>query len=303
MRCSALPGAAIISGAILRGAILCGATFSGAILCGGCGTVASDMGLIMQDFVPPSPRQAAEWALDPNDPENRRHGTTLLANAPWGGSDVYIEMYRDRVANETDPQVLGISIRALARWGQVDDAPSIASHLAHASREVRWEAARGLQRLHNPNVVAALTRRLGDEDESPDVRLECAIALGQYPQDRVFQALVTALDARELGINLEAEESLRLLTGADLGIDRPAWLAWYRQTADPFAAQEPYLYPTFSRRIRIVDRLVFWRPLVFETSAPPAGLRPEGARSTYEDRPPDTEPPTSSDGTRSTYGD
>jgi len=279
---------------------------------GGCDTLGSDVGNIFQDIAPPSPRQAAEWALDPHDAENRRRGTTLLANAPWGGSDVYTTMYRDRVANELDPQVLAISIRALARWGVVDDAIPIAAHLEHPSREVRWEAARGLQRLHNPAVVAELTRRLADQNEDQGVRLESAIALGQYPQDRVFQALVAALDARELGINLEAQQSLVLLTGEDFGFDRVAWIRWYDATAEPFANQDTFYFPTFTRRVRLGDRLAFWRPLVFESPAPPAGLRDDGARSTYEDFDVDDDAPRTSsgsnggaaaDGRRSTYDD
>jgi len=271
------------------------------LVAGGCDTLGSDVGNVFADIAPPSPRQAAEWALDPWDAENRRRGTTLLANAPWGGSDVYVTMYRDRVENETDAQVLAISIRALARWGTVDDAPAIATHLTHRSREVRWEAARGLQRLHNPAVIGALTARLVDVDETPDIRLESAVALGQYPADRSFQALASALDARELWLNVEAQRSLTLLTGEDFGLDRTAWLRWYDTASDPFANQQTFYFPTFSRPVRLTDHLVFWRPLNFETPAPPAGLRDDGARTTYGED--DESVAAPSTGPRSTYDD
>lgn len=247
-----------------------------------CDTISSDFGNFVSSFTPPTPEQAAEWALDPYDAENRRRGTTLLSNAPWGGSDVYLALYRDRIVNERDPQVLAATIRALARHGAPSDAPAIAVHLTDRSSEVRWEAARGLQRIHNPVVIVPLSARVIDRDEDADVRMESAIALGQYPDDRAFQALAVALDARELAVNEAAGHSMTLLTGQDFGLSRVEWVRWYDASTAPFAGQLPYLFPTFSRPLTLGDRLVFWSPVVFEAPAPPAGLRDDGARGTYE---------------------
>ncbi len=250
----------------------------------GCDTFKSDFTSFTESFSPPSPVQAAEWALDPYDAENRRRGTTLLAAAPWGGSDPYIRMYRDRIATETNPQVLSISIRALSRHGFVEDARPIAEKLTYDNRSVRWEAAKGLQRIHDPGVIEPLAARVADANEDLDVRMAAATALGQYATDRSFQALVLALDARELGINDAASQSLQLVTGKDFGIDRSAWLTWYRAEAAPFAGQQPFLFPTYRRRLTLSDRLVFWAPLTFEEPGPPTGLPGTGTRSTYEPR-------------------
>ena len=256
-----------------------------------CDTLSSDFGDFASGLTPPSPAQAAEWALDPYDAENRRRGTVLLSNAPWGGSEVYVKMYRDRVANETDAQVLAASIQALGRHGAPEDASAIAAHLGDKSKEVRWSAAKALQRLHDPIVVESIAARLTDENENVDVRTACAVALGQYPQDQAFQSLVASLDSRELGINLAAQRSLEQLTGQDFGIDRVAWLNWYRDEKTPFVAQEPYLFPTFSRKLGWTDYVFFWDKPTFESPAPPAGLRGEGAKSTYGAATPD-EPST-----------
>lgn len=251
-----------------------------AALCS-CDTISSDFNDFTQSITPPTPAQAAEWALDPYDAENRRRGTTLLSNAPWGGSEIYLKMYRDRVANETDPQVLAASIRALGRHGDPNDAIAIAAHLDDKSKEVRLEAAKALQRLHNPEVVEALAGRLSNDEENDYVRTACAVALGQYPEDQTFQALAAALDVRELSINEASAHSLTLLTGEDFGIDRVAWLTWYNAQKSPFAGQKPYLYPTFSRKLTFTDYLTFWDIPKFEPPGPPAGLRDDGAKSTY----------------------
>lgn len=261
-------------------ALLASALLSAALP--GCDTFKSDFASLTESFSPPTPVQAAEWALDPYDAENRRRGTTLLAAAPWGGSDPYIRMYRDRLASETNSQVLAISIRALSRHGFVEDARPIAEKLTHENQSVRWEAAKGLQRIHDPAVIEPLAARLTDINEHLDVRTAAAIALGQYATDRSFQALVLALDSRDLAINDAASRSLNLLTGKEFGIDRSAWLTWYRAEAAPFAGQKPFLFPTFRRRLTVVDHLVFWAPITFEEPGPPTGLPGSGARSTYD---------------------
>jgi len=271
----------------LASAALAGVTaLCGSLSLQGCDTFGSDTRAFLDSFNPPSPIQAAEWALDPYDAENRRRGTTLLQDAPWGGSEIYVKLYRDRVEAETDPQVLAISIRALGRWGTPDDAVLIARRLTDRSQQVRWEAAQALQRLHNPAVIESLARRVVDDDESDDVRTAAAIALGQYPTDRSFQSLAVALDARALSVNNAAEWSLNILTDERFGLARQAWLAWYRHAEKPFADEREFLYPVYRRKLDILDYLVFWNLPQWETPGVPVGMRGNETRSTYQEAPP-----------------
>jgi hypothetical protein len=250
----------------------------------GCETISQDLNDFASSLMPRKPEDAARQMLDPYDPDARRQGTLLIANSPFGGVDVYVRAYRDMVMHETDPLVKAAAIRALGRHGGVEDAPLIAGHLSDANVQVRREAAKGLQRLHNPEVAPDLLRVLNDETEDPDVRVEAAIALGQYPEDRVFQALVSALEARELAVNLAAERSLEILTGQLRGLEPRAWLVWYNSAAeDPFAQGQDYLYPTYQRQETWLEKLAFWSSPVVEYPAPPAGLRPQSERRTYED--------------------
>ena len=236
-----------------------------------------------RELFPVAPREAAEMMVDPHDPNRRREGALLIGNSLAGGAEANVNYYRDRVrAGEDDPGARAAFIRALAKWGSADDAIIIAPHLADRDNmQVRWEAARGLQRLHHPQVVPKLLETLGDATEVGDVRTEVAYALGQYPEDRVFQKLLEALDARELAVNLAVMESLKTLTGQDFGLDPGPWFRWYRDAPERFASADSYRYPTFQRGETFFEKLAFWGKKQWEQPGIPAGLEPAGTRSTY----------------------
>jgi hypothetical protein len=259
-----------------------------AALLAGCESL-DDLGNLSDGLTPTTPSEAARQAVDPTDADNRREGVILLSNATFGGVEAYVKLYRDVVDNERDPIVKAAAIQALGRHGEPADAMRITPHLSHVNQQVRWASAKALQRLHNAAAVPELLRVLRDENEDQDVRIASAIALGQYPEDRVFHGLVDALAARELAINDAAERSLHALTGQSFNMSAPDWLGWYntetasRESASVFAGQEEYLYPVYSRKVKWWEKIAFWSPKVFEQPAPPIGLRPEGGRRTYED--------------------
>jgi len=253
---------------------------------GGCDTIGQDLGGFGDVFDPTTPSEAARDMFDQYDSDKRRQGTVLISNAPFGGTEVYVKQYRDMVNNERDPIVKATAIRALGKHGLPEDALRIVPHLSNENVQVRWEAAKALQRLHNPAAVTDLLKTLRNDQELADVRLATAVALGQYPEDRVFQGLVGALNARELAINTASQHSLATLTGQDFGLEAAAWLAWYNQTVgtgNAFAGQREYLFPTYQRDETWLEKLAFWTDKQFEQPAPPAGLRPETEGSTYQD--------------------
>jgi HEAT repeat protein len=252
----------------------------------GCESAGRDLADLADGIIAPTPAEAARMALDPNDPDERRKGTLLLANAPFGGNPAYLRMFRDYVENESNPLVKSMAIRGLARHGEPADAVLIAGQLGNPSVQVRWEAAKGLQRLHNPEVVPALLRVLRTPDEQSDVLIAAATALGQYPEDRVFQALVALLDHRELAANVAAEDALHTLTGQSFELDQRAWLDWYNaRSGDRFAGGIEYLYPTYQRKQSWLEGIAFWSTPLREHPSQPAGLGPESERRTYEDEP------------------
>lgn len=250
----------------------------------GCDTISSDINALTEAFNPPSPGEAATWAVDTTNPENQRRGIALLASAPWGGAKPYQELYRLYIEQPTDPLVRAFAIRALGRHGDAEDAVMIARELSSSYRLVRLEAAKALQRLHDPAVAEAMWTRLIDQVEDSEVRTELAIGLGQYPTDAVFQALVAAVDHRELAVNLAALDSLHTITRQDFGLSQKAWIDWRASVdaATAFRTDERFLYPTFQREWGFFDYLVFWAPLTFEDPGMPVGAKSTGARRTYE---------------------
>jgi HEAT repeat protein len=250
----------------------------------GCDTISSDLDQLSESFSQPTPVEAARWAADPNDRENARRGTVLLANAPWGGAEVYLKLYRLYAAEAPDPLVRAAAIQALGRHGEEADAPLVARNLASPFRQVKLAAAKSLQRLHDPAVADMLWPRLVDDGEDADIRTEIAIALGQYPTPAVFNALVAALSQRELAVNLAAVDSLRAITGQKLGLSEDAWLAYAAGSREPFVKEPLYLYPAFTRDLGFWDRVVFWAPVEFETPDVPIGMKAFGVRRTSEIR-------------------
>ena len=227
---------------------------------------------IFSAFSPPTPAEAAAWAADGYDADKRYRGTLLLANAPWGGERVYIELYERAIADE-DPSVRGAAVRGLALHGGPEHVPAIAKLLDDPDRLLRWESARALQRLHNPEAVPALIKRLEERTEPESmVRSSSAEALGQYAEPRVLDALIATLPDRDLTVHQSARRSLRTLTGQDLGTDLRSWVAWRKRTTELFAARQPYVYPVFERDRNLVEILVPIFEPPNETASTPVGF-------------------------------
>lgn len=239
-------------------------------LAGAAGT--SNTQSVFTIFGPPPPAVAAAWAVDPYDADKRYRGTLLLANAPFGGESVYLELYRGAVS-DGDPAVRAAAIRGLALHGAPSDVERIVPNLAAEDRLLRWESARALQRLHEASAVPALLRAIDEKNEAePLVRSAAATALSQYPEPRVLDGLISALGDRDLTVNQAALAALRTLTGQDLGLNIRAWVAWRGETRDAFAGRQPFVYPVFYRDRRLLEWVLpFWRP-PNEIASTPEGM-------------------------------
>jgi len=244
--------------------------------CGAFDNVEPGATSLFEVFAPQeSPGDAAAMALDEYDPDSRFTGTRLLANAYFGGEEVYIELYEDAVTDE-DAGVRWAGVRALGLHGSPDHVPLIIERLVdEPDRLVRAEAARALQRIHNPIATDPLLRAMDEEFEAdPEVRAGAAHALGQYAEPRVVQALIASLNDPALVVNYSTIHALRTLTGQDFGIETRAWLDWYDATDNLFAARTAYTYPAFERDKRLLEYLPFMPPPPNETASTPVGMPP-----------------------------
>lgn len=222
------------------------------------------------------PIDAAKDMINPYDADKRFRGTNAIANAPFGGADVYVKVYEDQIRNDPDMGVRAVAARALSLHGRPEHADLIIPLLTvKDDRRVRLEAARALQRIHSnkaidPLIAATDSRREIDQE----VRAEAATALGQYALGKVAQALIAALDDDHLVVNTAAHESLKTLTGQAMPPDRKVWLSWFTQSKAPFAEQKQYIYPVYVRDKSWVEYLPFVAPPPNEVPASPVGMPP-----------------------------
>ncbi len=243
---------------------------------------------------PSRPIDAVRDMADPFDPGKRLRGMLLIANAPFGGEEPYVKYYLSALGGidgqpaDKDPGVRAVAARAVALHGKPEHVRLILPLLdPKRDRVERLEAARALQRLHNdiaidplikatrpPRVDPNLARRDDNQSGEPeaDIRAEACIALGQYPQNKVLQALITAVDDDQLLVNRAAQNSLKILTGEDFGDDKRKWLGWLEGTKTPFAGQKPYFYPIFQRDKTWVEYLPFVSPPPNEIPGRPIGI-------------------------------
>lgn len=228
----------------------------------------------------PAPGDAAEMATDPYDANNRAAGTLALANMPFAGEPLYLRLFTAN-AGDADPAVRVAALRGLAMHGDPSHVPILLKALGDRDKIVRLEASRGLQRLHNIVAVEPLLVAVREPDlanpgvtaeTEPDIRAQAALALGQYPERRVLQALIAALDDSDLAVNASAHESLRTLTGQDLGMEQATWFAWLERAGEPFAGRTIYHYPVFSRARKFYEYIPFVPQPPNEVAGPPAGM-------------------------------
>jgi len=252
------------------------------------GQVRSGGDSLFELIAPPTPAEAARWAVDPSSPDNRQQGLLLLANASFGGEPVYIDLYRVAL-DDDDAAVRAAAIRALGLHGGPAEGERVLELLT--PREdvlVRREAARTLARIHVPEAAPQLIVHLDRADE-PDaqVRALAAEALGQHRQARVVQALIGALPDTRLLVGSAARSSLTTLTGKDFGYEPEPWLRWTSRTADYFEGATPFYYTVYQRDRRFLEYIVPWLEppneiastpagMPIEASAPPPGAPPSG---------------------------
>lgn len=219
-----------------------------------------------------TPKQAVKDAFNAYDADARRKAVTYLSSADWGGEPPYLKIYRLMLTDE-DPTVRASALRAIARHGLPSDVPGVLPNTTHNEKLVRWEATRALQRIHHPAAAEVLIKILSEE-ESADVRSAAANALAQYPQTRVFHALLGALKDEDFAVIKESASSLAILTGQDFGRDGTRWLEWSKQAENLFADKQIYYYPEYVKEPGFVDSVQFWKPkgLTYTGPKQPRGI-------------------------------
>lgn len=249
---------------------------------GGCDS-GRELKEFKETFIPPTPGEVARDAFS-LDPDARSRSIGLLSGSIFGGEEPYVKLYRLMVSpygpnGEKDATVRAAAVAALGLHGTPEDVPLICDRLTDPKEEtyVKWEAAKALQKLHNPIAIGPLIKGLKDEQE--DVRMACAYALGQYADPLVFEELMLLLDDQNFAVVENANISLQTLTGQDIEPDGVEWLRWVKANPNTiFAKQRVYKWQPFNRPPGFFRTMKFWDPVKPKGPELPKGAEPDATQ-------------------------
>ncbi len=200
-----------------------------------------------------SSKESLELAMESEQPDERRRGVVGLAKSPDGRSEWAVKVFDTLARTDPDTMVRCAALRAIAP--AVDPArvetclllldPSDVNRkrVRAAPPLVRWCAARLLfeavqrqafEASQSDAIATLLIGRIPVEDDS-NARLAMIETLGFFPERRVLDALVDAMDGPNFAIDHAAEISLARLTGVTHDHQPDAWRKWLAETEDPFA--------------------------------------------------------------------
>jgi HEAT repeat protein len=123
---------------------------------------------------------------------------------------------------EQDPQTRIVILESISRLDDSTRFEPIAPGLQDKDAAVREFACRLAGRTRAP-AAAPLLANLLASDASLDVRLAAADALGQIPSRDSANALVAGIADPDVALRFRCEQSLKLITGKDLGRNSADW--------------------------------------------------------------------------------
>ena len=172
----------------------------------------------------PTPIDAVRMMENPNSADQRRRGIYELVRRDFGQQEPYTKRYRQIAQADPDPTVRAAAIRASNASRDKAAVPIFIAALNDKSDMVRLQAAKALSNIPDPTAAEPLSRVLGNQAETRDVRIAASEALRHYRNLDVARVLVGTVGGRDFSIAWQSRWSLIILTGRDLGYDEHKWL-------------------------------------------------------------------------------
>jgi len=180
-------------------------------------------------------RQELLESLTSPDADIRREGAALLGTEPSAHWETTPEILRMMALGDINEHVRATALHTLAKVGPPDALTMVLAKAAgDPSALVRAECVAATCHVPDEPAVAILTGLL-DRDPEPDVRRVAAAALANHREQQAINTLVAALADDDFGVCHTARQSLKQLTGRDLGDDPDAWRQWLFADADPLS--------------------------------------------------------------------
>jgi len=162
---------------------------------------------------PDARRQAAVALLSMHHPVARQAVLATLQDAPRG--DVRISM-----------------IRAIAFCRAHDCFAAVLDAVGGADAEVRSEAAAALAGFTQPDEVAAMVAKVGDDATTAAERRLLYEALGNGLAVQAVPALMQGLQEGDAVVRAAAVTALEKISGEQFGADAPRWQKWWAVNAE-----------------------------------------------------------------------
>lgn len=131
------------------------------------------------------------------------------------------------IRTEEDPGIRAEIVRTLAKYPTPAADAVLRGAIHDLQAEVREAACEAWATRGGPEAVGVLCGAL-DGDVDVDVRLAAARALGRLKDPRAVAALGGVLEDKDPAMQYRAVESLRRITGKDLGNDVNRWRQYVR---------------------------------------------------------------------------
>ncbi|MCI0455957.1 MAG: HEAT repeat domain-containing protein [Gemmataceae bacterium] len=169
--------------------------------------------------------------------------------------DAIVQILTTAAVSERQPLCRLAAIQTLGRFqdpravqGLVDAFYQASSFSPETTTVLRCQAVTALGKTGNPAAVELLARVVreppaeGTEQEKQqtlDVRIAAARALGNFSQQQSTEALVRVLQTeKDVALRDRAHESLQLVTGKELPPDAKAWEDFLQQTVEKDVAEQ-----------------------------------------------------------------
>ena len=158
--------------------------------------------------------------------DDRRKGIYNLVKREFGQNEPYTRRYRQIAQSDPDATVRAAAVRALNASRDKAAVPVFITALTDKSDLVRLEAAKALSNIPDPTAAEPLSRALGNQFETRDVRVAASEALRHYRNLGVARVLAGTVGGRDFSIAWQSRWSLKILTGRDFRYDERAWLEY-----------------------------------------------------------------------------
>ena len=148
---------------------------------------------------------------------------------PQQQEQVAVELAQ-QYTDEADPLLRAEIVRTLAKFPTSTATAKLHAALSDSDSDVRLAACQAWGQRRGPEATAALAETL-NRDSDLDVRLEAARALGTTHDPAAVAALGLALEEKDPAMQRRAVESLREVTGKDLGNNVDNWRQYVKGEA------------------------------------------------------------------------